>query len=63
MAVLQKVRLISNERLDLPDFLNLESFACADWGQYFEKFMANAPFIIKGFEILNPSALISSSNT
>lgn len=63
MAVLQKVRLISNERLDLPDFLNLDNFACADWAAYFEKFISSSSQIISGFEILNPSPLIGSSNT
>ena len=32
MALLQRVRLLSQERLDLQDFNNLSNFICADFG-------------------------------
>jgi hypothetical protein len=58
MSVLQKVRLIAGERLDIPDIARISEFACSDWGQFFNKFWSDSPYIIKGFEIDNPRAYI-----
>ena len=58
MSVLQKVRLIAGERLDIPDISRIQEFACSDWGQFFNKFWSDSPYIIKGFEIDSPRSYI-----
>lgn len=63
MAVLQRVRVISNERLDLPDFLNLDAFGNADWSAFVEKFFSDSPVIISGFDIDTPVTLIGTSTS
>lgn len=49
MALLQKVRTLSNERLDLPDFRNLSDFVCADLKAIFKNSFTNENFVISGF--------------
>jgi hypothetical protein len=53
MAVLQRVKLVGNQRLDLPDFLNAENFANADWLQFFEKFVSDSAYIAYGFSLVD----------
>jgi len=63
MAVLQRVRTISNERLDLPDFLNVDAFGNSDWSEFIEKFISGDPKIVKGFDITDPPGLIGTDPT
>jgi len=66
MAVLQNVNFLSNERLDLPDLKNIETFVSEDIRQIFEKLINNKArsLVITGFQIYqdedtlndNPSA-------
>lgn len=49
MAMLQKVRILPQERLDLPDFNNIESFICADLKALHKNLWANQNFIFSGF--------------
>jgi len=49
MALLQKVRLLANERLDLPDFQNLEDFVCADFKALHRYLWTNQNHVFAGF--------------
>jgi hypothetical protein len=53
----------SAERLDLPDLLSIDSYSAGDW-QYFLKTIVgeDTPYIIKGFDIINPAATIGTQN-
>jgi hypothetical protein len=59
--MLQRVRFLSQERLDLPDLFNLDSFQSTDWAQFFQSFMAATPFIVQGFDVASPASLIGST--
>lgn len=50
MALLQKVRILSNERLDLPDWNNLQNFVCADFDAIHKNVWTNENFVLSGFE-------------
>ena len=50
MALLQRTRILPNERLDLPDFNNLENFVCADFKAIHKHVWSNENFVFSGFE-------------
>ena len=56
MAVLQKVKILSNERFDLPDFQNPSNFICNDFTQMFRHLFNSNSYIVKGFELFSDSA-------
>lgn len=49
MALLQRTRILSNERLDIPDFNRIEDFVCADFRAIHKKVLANENFVVQGF--------------
>lgn len=49
MAMLQKVRLLPNERLDLSDFNNIENFVCADFKAINKNVWAGDNYVFSGF--------------
>lgn len=49
MALLQRTRILPNERLDLPDYNRIEDFVCADFKAIHKKVLANENFVIQGF--------------
>jgi hypothetical protein len=56
MAVLGRVLLSSGERLDLPDFLSLDSYAGGDWKFFLRGIVGDEkPFILKGFDVITPA--------
>lgn len=63
MAVLGRLLVSSAERLDLPDLLSLDSYAAGDW-QYFLKGLVgdSKPFILKGFDIIDPLNAIGTQS-
>lgn len=63
MAVLGRLLVSSAERLDLPDLLSIESYSAGDW-QYFIKGLVgdSKPFILKGFEVIDPNSVIGTRN-
>jgi hypothetical protein len=63
MAVLSRLNFSGSERLDLPDFLSLESFAAADW-KYFLKSVAGGdrPYVIRGFDIIDAPNCIGAQS-
>lgn len=50
MALLQQTRILPNQRLDLPDYRNIEDFSCADWKAVTKNVWANNNFVVSGFE-------------
>ena len=63
MSVLGRLLFSSAERLDLADFLSIDSYAAGDW-KYFVKGLIgdNRPYIIKGFDVIDPEQSIGSTN-
>jgi hypothetical protein len=63
MAVLGRLLLSSAERLDLPDLLSIDSYTAGDF-KYLLKGLVNdtKPYILKGFEVINPNNAIGSTN-
>jgi hypothetical protein len=53
MAVLQRVALYPNERLDIPDARSLEGFSLNDWRFFIKGIMAGQSYVIQGFEVSN----------
>jgi hypothetical protein len=62
MAVLGKLLMGSQQRVDLPDFLSIESYVASDFKHLIKSFIGTTPLILKGFEIINASAAISSTS-
>lgn len=73
MAMLQKVRLLSQERVDLPDFRNLSDFVCADFLAIHKNVWTNQNFVFSGFDatgtgttdlniVLNGASLVIGQN-
>lgn len=61
MAVLGRLLISSAERLDLPDILSMDSYAAGDW-KYFVKGLigSSRPYILKGFDIIDPQSSIGT---
>lgn len=49
MALLQRTRILSQQRLDRPDFNNIEDFVCADFKASYKNLWSNDNFVFKGF--------------
>ena len=63
MSVLGRVLVSSAERLDLPDFLSLDSYTQGDFKYLMKSFVGDAkPFILKGFDVINPANSIGTQN-
>jgi hypothetical protein len=60
MALLQQTLIRANQRLDLPDFRNIEDFVCADLKAINKNIWANSNFVISGF---NPTPSSVGSDT
>lgn len=63
MAVLGRLLISSAERIDLPDLLSIDSYAAGDW-KYFLKGIVgdDKPFILKGFDIIDPQNAIGTQS-
>ena len=63
MAVLGRLLISSAERLDLPDFLSIDSYITGDLKYLMKSFVGDAkPYVLKGFEVINPSNAIGTQN-
>lgn len=49
MALFQRTRILANQRLDLPDFNNIEDFICADFKAIHKNVWTNQNFVFSGF--------------
>jgi hypothetical protein len=60
--ILSRVRWVSQERVDIPDALNVEAFGNADWAEFVQTFMVGtgSAYIVRGFTISTPAALIGT---
>jgi hypothetical protein len=62
MAVLGRLLISSAERLDLPDLLSIDSYTAGDFQYLIQTFVgASTPYIISGFDVVNPAAAIGTS--
>ncbi len=58
MAVKRSLNLLGQQRVDVPHFRSLESAICNDFDVLAGSIIAgDAPYVIKGFSIVNPSVL------
>ena len=63
MSVLGRLLISSAERLDLPDFLAIDSYAAGDWKYFLKGLVGDSkPYILKGFEVIDPDQSIGSTN-
>ena len=63
MAVLGRLLISSAERLDLPDLLSIDSYSAGDWQFFIDTLVGeDTPYIIKGFDIINPGLAISTQS-
>lgn len=61
MAVLGRVLFSSSQRIDLPDLLSIDSYAAGDWKYFLQSVVgASRPYILNGFEVINPQGAIGS---
>lgn len=63
MAVLQKVKIHDNERLDLNDFDLIDEFTCADFSQMFKQIFNSTSYILRGFRIFQDVGLTNAYPT
>lgn len=49
MALLQRTRILPNERIDLPDYNRIEDFVCADFKALNKQVLSNDNFVLSGF--------------
>ena len=63
MAVLGRLLVSSAERLDLPDFLSIDSYTQGDFKYLMKSFVGDSkPYVLKGFEVINPQNAIGTQN-
>lgn len=60
MAVLARLKIAPNQRLDLPDVLAFDSYAAGDWKYFLNTLTGGKAVIVKGFEIYEPNTLIGN---
>ena len=63
MAVLGRLLVSSAERLDLPDFLSIDSYTQGDFKYLMKSFIGSErPYVLKGFEVISPGNSIGTQN-
>lgn len=63
MAVLGRLLVSSAERLDLPDLLSIDSYAAGDWKYFLKGIVGDSrPYILKGFDVIDPQNAIGTQN-
>ena len=63
MAVLGRLLVSSAERLDLPDLLSIDSFVAGDFKYFIQSLVGeNKPYVLKGFELIQPQDAIGASS-
>jgi hypothetical protein len=61
MAVLGRLLLGSQQRVDLTDLLSIESFVSSDFRHLIKTFVGSNPMVLKGFEVIDAPLSIGSS--
>jgi hypothetical protein len=63
VAVLGRILISSAERLDLPDILSIDSYSAGDWKYFLKGLVGDTkPYILKGFDVINPDSAIGTQN-
>ena len=63
MAVLGRILLSSGERIDLADFLSIDSYTAGDFQQLLTGFVgASTPYILQGFDIVNAQLAVGTQS-
>lgn len=60
MAVLGRLKVAPNQRLDLPDLVAFDAYSAGDWKGFLEAMVGSKPYLIKGFEVFQPNTLIGN---
>lgn len=63
MAVLSRLLIGSQQRLDLPDLLSIDSYAASDFRYLVKSLVGSTPLILKGFDVINAGEAIGQSST
>jgi len=61
MAVLGRLLIGSQQRIDLPDFLALQSYVASDFKELIRSFVGDRGLILKGFEIIDAPQAINTA--
>jgi uncharacterized protein YqkB len=61
MAVLGRLLVQNKQRLDLSDLKSIESYSAGDWKYYFKTVAGDTPYILQGFDIINPGDAINKT--
>jgi hypothetical protein len=62
MAVLGRLLIGSQQRIDLPDFLSLQSYVASDFKELVRSFVGDRALILKGFEIIDAPQSIGNAS-
>ena len=62
MAVLSRLLIGSQQRLDLPDLLSMSSYTASDFKFLIKSLVGSAPLILKGFDIIDAPSCINTSS-
>lgn len=61
MAVLGRLKIAPNQRLDLPDIIAFDSYSSGDWKSFLQTMVGDRPFIITGFEVYSPNTVVNTT--
>lgn len=62
MAVLSRLLLGSQQRVDLTDLLSIESFVSSDFRHLIKSFVGSSPMVLKGFEVIDAPLSIGTTS-
>lgn len=62
MSVLSRILISSQERIDLQDFLAIDSFSAYDFKAIIDSLTGGKTFIVKGLDVISPSSCIGSTS-
>lgn len=62
MAVLSRLLIGSQQRLDLPDLLSIDSYAASDFRYLIKSLVGSTPLVLKGFDIIDAPSAIGQNN-
>ena len=60
MAVLSRLLIGSQQRVDLPDILAIESYVSSDFKNLIKSLVGTTPMVLKGFEIIDAPLSINT---
>ena len=62
MAVEGRLIVSSQERLDLPDLLSIESYVAGDFRSLIKSFVGSRPMVLKGYDVIDAPSSIGTKN-